>query len=115
MLTSSKTDDANTTEVATELQTFAHQTLLLALSKIISPVLTFVLTILQITIKFLKNDSPQLFRSFKMTALTWHAKLKRKRSRHDDQNRNESTNESNWQRLLLDRPMSEHFSSTYTL
>jgi len=43
MLTSSETDDANTIEVATELQIFAHQTLLLALSEITSPVLTFVL------------------------------------------------------------------------
>ena len=41
MLTSTETDDANMSEVATELQTFAHHTLVLALSEITSPFFTF--------------------------------------------------------------------------
>ena len=48
MLTSTETDDANMSEVATEVQTFAHHTLLLALSEITSPFFTFLLTVLQV-------------------------------------------------------------------
>ena len=47
MLTSTETDDANMFEVATELQTFVHHTLLLALSEISSPFFMFLLTVLQ--------------------------------------------------------------------
>ena len=43
MLTSTKTDNANMSEIATDLQTFDHHTLLLALSEITFPFLTFLL------------------------------------------------------------------------
>ena len=47
MLSSTETDDAYMSEVATELQSFAYHTLLLALSEITYPFLTFLLTVLQ--------------------------------------------------------------------
>ena len=48
MLTSTETDGSNMSEVATELQNFAHHTLLLALSEITSPFFTFLQTVLQV-------------------------------------------------------------------
>ena len=80
MLKSSENDDADMTEVSQELQTFAHQSLLLALSEISSPIITLFFFILQIlgsiwalffTIKFLKNDAPKLLRKIKTAAVTW--------------------------------------------
>ena len=80
MLKSSENDDADMTEVSQELQTFAYQSLLLALSEISSPIITLFFFILQIlgsiwalffTIKFLKNDAPKLLRKIKTAAVTW--------------------------------------------
>ena len=48
LLTSTETYDANMSEVATELQTFAQHTSLLALSEITLPFFTFLLTVLQV-------------------------------------------------------------------
>ena len=85
MLKSSENDDANMTEVSKELQTFAHQSLLLALSEISLPIITLLFFILQIlgsiwalffTIKFLKNDAPKLMRKAKTAAVAWHQKRK---------------------------------------
>ena len=95
MLKSSENDDANMTEVSKELQTFTHQSLLLALSEISSPVITLLFFILQIlgsiwalffTIKFLKNDAPKLLRKVKTAAVTWHQqrKIKTVSSVHTD-------------------------------
>ena len=84
MMISTKDESANMSEVATDLQTFAHRTLLLALSEITSPIVTFLFTVIQVlsfiwaivlTIKFLKNDAPQLFRSAKHSLLTLLTKL----------------------------------------
>ena len=85
MLTSTKTDDANMSEVATELQTFANHTLLLALSEITSQFFTFLLTVLQVlcfiwaivlTIKFFRNDVPNILLCVKSAAINLHSKLK---------------------------------------
>ena len=85
MLTSTKTDNANMSEVATDLQTFAHHILLLALSEITSPFFTFLLTILQVlcfiwaivlTIKFFRNDTPNILCRVKSAATYLHSKLK---------------------------------------
>ena len=56
MLTSTKTDNANMSEVATDLQTFTHHTLLLALSEITSPFFTFLLTVLQVLCFYLGHS-----------------------------------------------------------
>ena len=86
MLTSTETDDANMSKVATELQTFAHHTLLLALGEITSPFFTFLLTVLQmlcfiwaivLTIKFCGNDVRNILRCVKSAAINLHSKLKR--------------------------------------
>ena len=75
-------------EVATDLQTFAYRTLLFALSEITCPIVTFLFTVIQVlsfiwtivlTVKFLKNDAPQLFRSAKRSSLTLLSKLRAKR------------------------------------
>ena len=88
MLKSSENDDANMTAVSKELQTFAHQSLLLALSEISSPIITLLFFILQIlssiwalvfTVKFLKKDAPKLLRAAKIAAVTWNLKHKFKR------------------------------------
>ena len=46
MMISTKDESANLSEVATDLQTFAHRTLLLPLSKITSPIVTFLFTVI---------------------------------------------------------------------
>ena len=88
MMISTEEESANMSEVATDLQTFAHRTLLLALSEITSPIVTFLFTVIQVlsfiwtivlTVKFLKNDAPQLFRSAKHSSLTLLTKLRAKR------------------------------------
>ena len=95
MLKSSENDDADMTEVSQELQTFAHQSLLLALSKIFSPLITLFFFILQIlgsmwalffTIKFLKDDAPKLLRKAKSAAVTWHQKRKIKTNSRQSSN-----------------------------
>ena len=87
MLKSSENDDANMTAVSKELQTFAHQSLLLALSEISSPIITVFFFILQIlgsiwalvfTVKFLKNVAPKLLRGAKTAVVTWYIKRKLK-------------------------------------
>ena len=88
MMISTEDESANMSEVATDLQTFAHRTLLLALSEITSPIVTFLFTVIQVlsfirtivlTVKFLKNDAPQIFRSAKHSSLTLLTKLRAKR------------------------------------
>ena len=84
MLTSTETDDANMCEVSTELHTFAHHTLLLALSEITSPFVTFLLTgfqvlcfilVIVLTYKFFRNDAPNILRSVKSAAINLHSSL----------------------------------------
>ena len=56
--------------------------------EITSPIVTFLFTVIQVlsfiwtialTVKFLKNDAPQLFRSAKHSSLTLLTKLRAKR------------------------------------
>ena len=88
MMISTEDESANMSEVATDLQTFAHRTLLLALSEITSPIVTFLFTVIQVlsfiwtfvlTVKFFKNDAPQLFRSAEHSLLTLPTKIRAKR------------------------------------
>ena len=88
LLKSSENDDANMTAVSKELQTFADQSLLLALSEISSPIITLLFFILQIldsiwalvfTVKFRKKDAPKLQRAAKTAAVTRNLKRKLKR------------------------------------
>ena len=88
MMISTEDECANMSEVATDLQTFAHRTLLLALSEITSPIVTFLFTVIQVlsfiwtivlTVKFLKNDSLHLFRSAKHSSLILLTKFRAKR------------------------------------
>ena len=88
VMISTEDESANMSEVATNLQTFAHRTLLLALSEITSPIVTFLFTVIQVlsviwtivlTVNFLKNDAPQFFRSAKHSSLTLLTKLRAKR------------------------------------
>ena len=88
MMISTEDESANMSEVATDLQTFAHRTLLLALSEITSPIVTFLFTVIQVLsfiwtivlkVKVLKNDAPQLFSSAKHSSLTLLTKLRAKR------------------------------------
>ena len=83
------------TAVSKELQTFAHQSLLLAVSEISSPIITLLFFILQIlgsiwalvfTVKFLKKDAPKLLRAAKTAAVTWNLKrtLKKKTNQRSD-------------------------------
>ena len=84
---STEDESANMSEVATDLQTFAHRTLLLALSEITSPIVTFLFTVIEVlsfiwtivlTVKFFKNDAPQLFCFAKHSSLTLLTKLRAK-------------------------------------
>ena len=88
MMISTEDESAYMSEVATDLQTFAHRSLLLALTEITSPIVTFCFAVIQVfsfiwtivlTVKFFKNDAPQLFRSAKHSSLTLLTKLRAKR------------------------------------
>ena len=88
MMISTEDESANMSEVATDLTNFRPRTLLFTLSEIPSLIVTFLFTVIQVlsfvwtivlTVKFLKTDAPQLFRSAKHSSLTLPTKLRAKR------------------------------------
>ena len=104
-------------EIATDLQTFDHHTLLLALSEITSPFLTFLLLFcncyvsiwaIVLTIKFFRNDTPNILCRVKSAATNLHSKLKCNQTDTDA-----TTSEDG---PPLNRTSShDHFGSTNTL